>query len=326
MKGIMRKSMAGKRKFLAVVLATIMLVTTFSAAVEENFTSVIVVRDGIESVYETHALTVGEFFEAAELNVKANDIVNYDLAAVVEEGMSITWDVAKYITIHDHAGTYGAITYADTVEAVCADFNNPLGVKDTTYPERYERAYDGMVVFVDRAHNVTLTQEGSTITFETYSKTVGEFLAGLGVTVPEDKELSHSPETIIAEGMAIEIRNPKPKAMSPLDFGLDLSTARVITCEATAYTAAADECWPYADGYTATGVKCEVGVVAVDPRVIPLKSKLYIEAADGSFVYGYCTAEDTGGAIKGNKVDLAMNTKSDCFRFGRRQVKVYILS
>ncbi len=78
-------------------------------------------------------------------------------------------------------------------------------------------------------------------------------------------------------------------------------------------------------GITASGTKAQPGTVAVDPRVIPLGTKLYVASIDGSPDYGFATAEDTGGAIKGNKIDLFMEDGTDCYNFGRRQVKVYIL-
>ena len=73
------------------------------------------------------------------------------------------------------------------------------------------------------------------------------------------------------------------------------------------------------------GTRARVGAVAVDPRVIPLGSKLYIESMDGFASYGYATAEDTGGAIKGNRIDLFYSTSSQARNFGRRNVKVYVL-
>lgn len=70
---------------------------------------------------------------------------------------------------------------------------------------------------------------------------------------------------------------------------------------------------------TATGTLLRRGVVAVDRRVIPLGTKMYIEG------YGYAVAEDTGGAIIGNKIDVAMQTTAECYQWGVRNVKVYIL-
>ncbi|MER3495758.1 MAG: hypothetical protein C4320_02400, partial [Armatimonadota bacterium] len=61
------------------------------------------------------------------------------------------------------------------------------------------------------------------------------------------------------------------------------------------------------------------GQVAVDPRVIPLGTMVYVEN------YGFAIASDTGGAIKGNRIDLCYRTNAECLRFGRRKVRVHIL-
>lgn len=108
-----------------------------------------------------------------------------------------------------------------------------------------------------------------------------------------------------------------------------MTFSRVISMTATAYDLSYQSCGkrPGDRGYgiTASGMRAQRGVVAVDPRVIPLGTKLYIESADGSYVYGYAVAGDTGGAIKGNKIDLFMDSYSECMQFGRRTVNVYIL-
>jgi uncharacterized protein YabE (DUF348 family)/3D (Asp-Asp-Asp) domain-containing protein len=95
---------------------------------------------------------------------------------------------------------------------------------------------------------------------------------------------------------------------------------REIYVSATAYTAFCAGC----SGITATGINLKANpglkVIAVDPSVIPLGSKVWVEG------YGYAVAGDTGGAIKGNKIDLFMPNKSDALAFGRKQVKVKILN
>ena len=78
-------------------------------------------------------------------------------------------------------------------------------------------------------------------------------------------------------------------------------------------------------GITASGTRARPGVVAVDPKVIPLGTTLYIQSLDGSKDYGFAIAEDKGGAIKGNRIDLFYDSNSEAMNFGRRQVKVYIL-
>lgn len=88
-----------------------------------------------------------------------------------------------------------------------------------------------------------------------------------------------------------------------------------------------------ATAYTHTGNKCSTGVwpkpgyIAVDPKVIPYGTKMYIVSADGKYVYGYAIAADTGGFIKKRptNVDLFFHTESACRTFGRRDVIIYFL-
>ncbi len=101
--------------------------------------------------------------------------------------------------------------------------------------------------------------------------------------------------------------------------GTTQTYSQVLEFTATAYT-----CEGYV-GTTAIGSTAREGAVAVDPRVIPLGTRMYIVSSDGKFDYGYCTAEDTGGAITGNIVDLYYDTLDECYDFGRRNVKIYIL-
>ena len=70
---------------------------------------------------------------------------------------------------------------------------------------------------------------------------------------------------------------------------------------------------------TATGIPATYGVVAVDPGVIPLGTRLYIPG------YGEAVAADTGGAINGYKIDLCMESYEECMNFGRRTITVYVL-
>ena len=113
-------------------------------------------------------------------------------------------------------------------------------------------------------------------------------------------------------------KNNDGSGMLTLADGSTLSFSAVKSMTATAYTAGhggADKC-------TATGTTVRVGTVAVDKRVIPLGTKLYIVTNDG-IVYGTAVAEDTG--VKGSKVDLYFDTYQQCINFGRRGCTVYIL-
>ena len=97
---------------------------------------------------------------------------------------------------------------------------------------------------------------------------------------------------------------------------------KVMLCSSTAYYSGGDggAAWT-----TAVGAAVGVGTVAVDPKVIPYYTKMFIQTTNGRRVYGMGTALDCGGADKGNIVDLWFPTKADCYSWGRRNVTVYIL-
>ncbi len=92
-------------------------------------------------------------------------------------------------------------------------------------------------------------------------------------------------------------------------------TGRFLIMRATAYSP--EE--PGLSDTTASGLKAQYGVVAVDPSVIPLGTRLFIDG------YGHAIAADTGGAIKGNRIDLCFNTLEEVTAFGWRTVRVEIL-
>lgn len=102
--------------------------------------------------------------------------------------------------------------------------------------------------------------------------------------------------------------------------GAVVAYKQVISGSGTAYTSPPG-------ALTATGVAAYHGGVAVNPNIIPYGSKLYITSTDGSFVYGYATAVDTGGALMDGSavVDCFYNTYDECVNFGRRNVNVYVL-
>ena len=91
--------------------------------------------------------------------------------------------------------------------------------------------------------------------------------------------------------------------------------------EATAYNHNDAGC----DMWTATGTRVRWGTVAVDPRIIPYGTQMYIVDSSGAYIYGLATAEDCGGGIKGERIDLYMPTMAECFQFGRRDCTIYFL-
>ena len=76
---------------------------------------------------------------------------------------------------------------------------------------------------------------------------------------------------------------------------------------------------------TALGTPTRVGAIAVDPKVIPYGTKMFIVTLDGQYIYGVAVAEDCGKSIKGNRVDLFYETDSECWKFGIRDCYIYFL-
>ncbi len=158
-------------------------------------------------------------------------------------------------------------------------------------------------------------QEGADGVKEVITATVyhdGEKVSENEVT---EKVITPATDKIIAVGTKQRVNTHK-----------GFSYKKKITVNATAYEPY--NCGGDGRGITASGIKAQFGVVAVDPRVIPLGTKLYIESTDdgASWTYGYAIAADTGGAIKGNKIDLCYNTRGECIQFGRRSANVYVLN
>ena len=130
-----------------------------------------------------------------------------------------------------------------------------------------------------------------------------QMLSHVVVRLPKAAQIVAAPPRTVAEALMLTgVRKP----------------VAVYTMVATAYTA--DSAQAYPTGRTATGLPARYGVVAVDPRVIKLGSRLFIPG------YGTAVAADTGGAIRGNRIDLCMDSYRSAIDFGRQPVTVYVLA
>ena len=109
----------------------------------------------------------------------------------------------------------------------------------------------------------------------------------------------------------------KPAANAPDNF------QDVLHVRATAYAPGPHDNGQWGDK-TFMGTTVRPGIIAVDPNVIPLGSRVYLEYPDGTG--HYAVAEDTGGAIKGNRIDIAMSSVAKAYDFGIKNVKVYVVS
>jgi len=109
----------------------------------------------------------------------------------------------------------------------------------------------------------------------------------------------------------VVIRNSKPVVGESFELA-KMKISQTLKVEATAYT--------YTGNKTATGVAAREGLIAVDPKVIAMGSKVYVEG------YGYAIAADTGGDIRGNRIDVFFSSLRQCIDWGRKPVHIYVLS
>ncbi|NMA69031.1 MAG: hypothetical protein GX958_06395 [Desulfitobacterium sp.] len=125
-----------------------------------------------------------------------------------------------------------------------------------------------------------------------------------------EEEIIHQ-FTLNAPKKRVVIQNTEPVERVEADLS-QYNVVKTFEVEATAYT--------YTGNPTATGVWPREGLIAVDPRVIPLGTEVYVEG------YGYAIAADTGGAIKGNIIDVFFPSFQTCIEWGRRPVTIHILA
>ena len=183
------------------------------------------------------------------------------------------------------------------------------------------------IITIYRAVPVTVEYQGKKQEVITSAPTVGEVLSELGyqgdayVAAP-DKNVTIESNLNIQVQDANEKKEAEEQAAEQAVKKDVIETSRgalrfhrKISMEATAYLPSDGG----GSGITATGMMARHGVVAVDPDVIPLGTRVYIPG------YGLAIAADTGGAINGDRIDLCMEDYGDAIRFGRRDVEVYLL-
>jgi 3D (Asp-Asp-Asp) domain-containing protein len=123
-------------------------------------------------------------------------------------------------------------------------------------------------------------------------------------------------EELVREPVAQVVVSRKPQLLGSRGA---YTGKRLLTVVATAYDPGPGSCGKYANGKTCNGKRAGYGIIAVDPKQIPLGSKLYVPG------YGYGIAADVGSAIKGNRIDLGYNSRSGAIAWGKKTVKLTIV-
>ena len=325
-----RKNIFRNAKFILIVLALVSVLTMgFSTALGNDVE--LNINGNTKTVF-TYEKTVGDFLEKEGIVLKNKDLVSPSLDKAIDKDMKIVISSPKSYHIKDGKKTLIAEASGYTVADVLDNLDIKLNKLDRVSLPLDEIAKEGMEIKIDRVV-VENIENKIEIPFETESRENKDMFEGEKkvITKGEVGQKTESLKNTYVNGVletteVLKSEITKDPVKEVVEVGTKKGTVapneknakRVIVMQATAYD-------PTAGSKTAMGTRARVGAVAVDPKVIPLGSKLYIESMDGFASYGYATAEDTGGAIKGNRIDLFYNSNAEANRFGRRNVKVYVL-
>ena len=278
-------------------------------------------NDETKEIYSC-AETLGELLDEYDITIDEETELNLDLDDVLKNEMKIK--ITPVI-----------VSYEDVTEAIAFDTEtreNSSMPKGTSKVVQNGSEGERIVTYEVKSKNgaeVSRNKIDSKVTKDPVNKVV-EVGTAVSTKSASSSSASSSSAKKSAPSSSSQASAPTSTASVQANTGKNFSYSNVLTCSATAYDLSYESCGKRPGdknyGITASGMQAQYGVVAVDPSVIPLGTKLYIESVDGSWAYGYCVAGDTGGGISGNRVDLFFNSRAEALQFGRRQVKVYILN
>ncbi len=305
---------------------------------------VVLTIDGKDEEVRTYSNTLEELLEEKGILINKYSYISHPLETKLESNMNIVIETAKSYIISMGEVKNEIVSIYSTVGDILKDQNIELNEDDYTQPNTDEEVAPGGEISIIRVEEVVEEIE-EVVPFQSLVRKTDELDIGKERVAQEGEnglkkiKVSKRYENgkLVKEEVVKEImeKEPVPKIVERGTRNVASSSRgsfrykNVLTMTATAYDLSYESTGKKPGdrwyGITASGTKARPGVVAVDPNVIPLGTKLYVESLDGSPDYGFCVAEDTGGAIKGNKIDLFFETAEEVRRFGRRKVKVYIL-
>ncbi|MDP1421096.1 ubiquitin-like domain-containing protein [Peribacillus simplex] len=300
---------------------------------------IVMVQDGKRKEVWSTADTVNELLKDQDLSVKEQDKITPSKNTKLKANMEVAIDKAfslKLVVGGDEKQVWSTST-------TVADFLKQQGVKlndlDRVEPELTEKVEAENTVNVVRIEKVTDVVE-EPVDFAVITKKDDSLSKGKEKIVKEGKDglvskkyavIKENGKEVKRELLSEKVVNEKQDKVITVGTrttvaqasrgvtNVSSSSGKEIYVSSTAYTASCKGC----SGVTSTGVdlKSNPGakIIAVDPSVIPMGSKVYVEG------YGYAVAADKGGAIKGNRIDVFFSSKNDAYRWGVKRVKVRVL-
>ncbi len=321
----------------------------------QTATHVIITIDDKEHEFYTTADTIEELFQEEGISFTDRDIVSHDLSQPIEEDLVFVATTADEMTIDDGGEEVTIWSTGESVDDLLANNDITLNEHDRVLLGNEEDGeapisivrVDKKVKEVEKSIPYKEEEQSDDSLEKGQTKVISEGKEGKLVekheitlengkesdrSVIEEKVLEDSEARIVAIGTkepeVVTLAESKPKEKSsskpkeePKEEtkSSEPSGGKTFTMTATAYTASCNGC----SGITATGIDLNANpnmkVIAVDPSVIPLGTKVWVEG------YGEAIAGDTGGSITGNRIDIHVPSSSEAHNFGFQTVTVKIL-
>ena len=326
------------------VFVVMLLLTCITVSIFNMKKAISIIVDGKSIEVTTLKSNVTQILKTNNIALGAKDQITVSLDSKVKDGDKIYIKKAVNVKVAVDGKELNIQTAENTVEAMLKAEKIVLGHEDKITPLKSNSLKSGLQVKITRVNTKNL-QEINTINFATEFKDSGELNKGVKKVIQKGKNGQKvvTSSVVYENGKAISKNLVSEKLKSqPVKEIIALGTVNVYTpsrggeisyskklkVRATAYTAdynctgkGPDD--PYL-GMTSTGKMAKrnpngYSTIAVDPKVIPLGSKLWVDG------YGYGIAEDIGGAIKGNKIDLYYDSSDEMWGWGARNLNIYIL-
>lgn len=353
----MRKKFTLMTRVFAVMLPVILLTMLLSQSVLALNTYVISDGDRV-TIHTTFATDPADVLSEAGFELNPEDIYTTQTGSGKSE---ITIQRQQTVTILLGQTEIQMLTYGETVESILNRAGVTLTEDDAISAHRSTTTYDGMKITVSRTRFVVETYEVA-VPYETHYCYAPNLPQGQQVVLTkgvngiaertanvmyiDSTEISRTPlsDVVTTEPVTEVIAIGTKGSVTPGDMPVhpDAMLGKPIIGDGVIVTPAG-EVLTYSNSdvflatayhntdpgctiYTYIGTLCRVGAIAVDPKVIPLGTKMYIVSNDGRYIYGEAVAEDTGGSIKGNRIDLYFDSVPECIQFGMRDCTVYFLN
>lgn len=348
-----------KHNYLLLILVFIFLTSIAVSLCYEHFQKEVIFTadDGQEIILTTWKSTVKEALIEAEIHLGSSDEIYPSLETPLEKEMQVLIKRAfpVHIATNDDEVTYW--TTKTSVKEIMNALDIVLGAEDEVEPSLSSRVEKETTIKIARIEKEYLVEEVE-LAYSVIRRSNSNLDRGITRTIQRGKPglREDTVEIVYRDGEEIGRQVISSRVITPEQnqitevgenavlsrSGYTMNFSRVLTVSAVAYCPGTEEsgCPMNSQGrshctgsyggtaMTATGRPAVAGsgtrtnphIIAVDPGVIPLGTKVFIEG------YGIAIAADTGGSIRGNKIDILMRTHEQALRFGRRSLKVYILT